>query len=478
VSAERDYVDPLELDAAAMREAGYRVVDLLVERIAKLDASATWRGATRPEMETRLREPAPPGPEPFDRLLERLRADVLPFAGHHDHPRFFAFVPSCPTWPSVLGALLASGVNVFQGTWLQSAGASEIELVVLDWFKEWIGYPPRAAGLLVSGGSMANLTALACAREARIGQHAEDAVLYLTGEGHSSVVRAARVLGFRRRQLHVLPVDERRRLSPRLLAAAVDADRQAGLQPFALVANAGTTNTGSVDPLGELAAVCAERGLWLHVDGAYGGFAVLTERGRGLLDGIGAADSVALDPHKWLYQPYETGCVLVRDGELLRGAFQIHPDYLQDTAVEEGEVNFADLGIQLTREARGLRIWLSLKSFGLEAFRAAIDHSLDLAQAAEELIGAEPAFELLSPASLGIVCFRRRFPGLDDELDLERANAGLVRRLTESGEGMISSTRLEGRYALRLCVLNHRSRRADVERVLGLLAETPLDACT
>ncbi|TMJ98416.1 MAG: aminotransferase class V-fold PLP-dependent enzyme [Actinobacteria bacterium] len=475
---ESDRPDPLELDAATMRELGYRVVDLLVDRIAGLGESPAWCGATRREMEERLREPPPPHAEEFDRLVARLGDDVLPFAGHHDHPRFFAFIPSCPTWPGILGELVAGGANVFQGTWLQSAGASEIELVVLDWFKEWIGYPAQAAGLLVSGGSVANLTALACAREARIGTHADDAVLYLSSEGHSSVVRAARVLGFEREQLRVLPTDESRRLAPKLVAAAVDADLRAGRRPFALVANGGTTNTGAVDPIANLAAVCADLGLWLHVDGAYGGFAVLTDRGRTLLDGIGLADSVALDPHKWLYQPYEAGCLLVRDGDLLRQTFQILPDYLQDTAVDEGEINFADLGVQLTRSARGIKIWLSLKTFGVDAFRVAIDRSLDLAVLAEEWIRAAPELELISPAVLGIVCFRRRFQGVEDELELEQANAGLVRVLNRSGEGMISSTRLDGRYVLRLCMLNHRSGPEDVERILERLTETPLTECS
>ena len=275
----------------------------------------------------------------------------------------------------------------------------------------------------------------------------------------------------------MLPTDETRRLSPDLVAAAVEADRKEGRRPFAVLANAGTTNTGAVDPLHELARLCGEKGLWLHVDGAYGGFAVLTDRGRTLLEGIGEADSITLDPHKWLYQPYEAGCVLVRQGELLRRAFQILPDYLQDAAASEGEVNFADLGIQLTRSARALKIWLSLKTFGVDAFREAIDRTLDLALEAQSRIEAAEEFELLSPAMLGIVCFRRRFEGVDDEVELEQANAGLVRLLAESGEGMISSTRLDGRYALRLCVLNHRSSGADVDRVLRRLAEAPISAC-
>ena len=466
--------DPLELDAETMRELGYRVVDLLVDRISSLDETAAWRGASRAQMEERLREPPPERGEELDALLARLARDVLPFAGHHDHPRFFAYIPSSPTWPGILGDFIASGVDTFAGTWLQSAGASALELVVLDWFRQWIGYPGQASGVLVSGGSQANLTAVACARETKAGGRLENAVIYLSNQGHSSVVRAIRVLGFAAEQVRALPVDDAYRLRADALEAAVESDVRAGRQPFLVVANAGATNTGAVDPLAEIAQIAAERDLWLHVDAAYGGFTVLTERGKRWLVGIEQADSVTLDPHKWLYQPYEVGCLLVREGTRLSSAFHIMPEYLQDTAVGGVEVNFADRGIQLTRSSRAFKLWLSLKYFGVDAFREAIDRSLDLALLAEERIRASSELELLSPATLGIVCFRRRPAGLDEEGTLERLNAELDRSLAQSGEGMISSTRVDGRYALRLCVLNHRSRAEDVERVLAWLEAAPV----
>ena len=467
--------DALELDPETMRELGYRVVDLLVERTAGLREARVWRGASRAEMESRLREAPPSGPTGFDELLRRLEADVLPFTGHHDHPRFFGYIPSCPTWPGILGDFLAAGVNIFSGTWLQSAGASTVELVVLDWFRQWVGYPGQASGILVSGGSQANLTAIACAQETKAGGRSGNAVVYVSTQGHSSLARALRILGFRSEQVRALPVDERHRLRADALTAAIEKDVRAGREPFLAVANAGATNTGAVDPLREIAAVCAEAGVWLHVDAAYGGFAVLTERGRGWLEGIDQADSITLDPHKWLYQPYEAGCLLVREGTLLSRAFHIMPEYLQDTAVGGVEVNFADRGVQLTRSARALKLWLSIQSFGVDAFRDAIDRSLDLAVVAQERISASEGLELLSPATLGIVCFRRRPPGMTAEGSLERLNASLARKLMESGEGMVSSTRVDGRYALRLCVLNHRSGAADVERVLGWLERAPLD---
>jgi aromatic-L-amino-acid/L-tryptophan decarboxylase len=468
-------VDPLAIDPETMRELGYRVVDLVVDRLARLGEQPAVQGASRAEMERRLRQDAPDRGQSFDQILDQLEEDVLPFASSSDHPRFFAYVPSCPTWPGILGDVIAAGFNVYQGSWVESAGPSEVELIVLDWFKEWIDYPEQAAGLLLSGGSAANLTAIACAAKDRLEDRSE-AVIYLSAHTHSSVVRAARVLGFADEQIRVLPVDSGYRIRLETLRRAIRADRRAGRRPFLVVANAGTTNSGAVDPLVELAAVCAEHGLWLHADAAYGGFAVLTERGRKLLHGLSLADSVTLDPHKWLYQPYESGCLLMRDGRLLRRAFHMLPDYLRDAEIAEdlGEVNFSDLGLQLTRASRSLKLWLSLKYFGVDAFRAAIDRSLDVARHAQIRIETSPELELVSPAVLGVVCFRRRPEGVRDEDELEELNAALVAGFAESGRGLISSTRLGGRFVLRLCVLNHNSSMGDVDEVLDYLESASL----
>ena len=452
--------DPLALDPQTMRELGYRTVDLLVERLERERGGPPLRRATPAEMRERLHGPPPEQPEPFDEILERLERDVLPFASRDGHPRFFGFVPFAGTWPGALGDLVASGSNLYAGSWMESAGASQVELEVLGWFKDWIGYPPDAAGSLVSGGSAGNITALACAREALAGPMRDDLVLYVSDQAHSSIARAARMLGFRPEQVRVLPSDERFRLAPETLGAAITADVGRGLTPFCAVAQGGATNTGSVDPLEGLAKVCREQGAWLHVDAAYGGFAALAD--PGLLPGLAHADSVTLDPHKWLYQPFECGCVLVRDGQALRDAFEILPDYLRDAEADAEEVNFCDLGLQLTRSARALKIWVSLRYFGLEAFRQAIRRSLEVAAAAARRVEESQTLELMASPSLGIVCFRR------GDLD-EAANAGLVSALERSGTGLISTTRLHGHFALRMCVLNHQSTPEDVEAVLAFL---------
>jgi aromatic-L-amino-acid decarboxylase len=470
--------DPLALDPERMRQLGYRTVDRLVDRITDPQPGPALRRATPAEMRARIGGDPPEHGEPFEQLLEQLWTDVLPFASRCEHPRYFAFIPASGTWPGALGDFIAAALNPYVGSWMEAAGPSQIELEVIRWFCRWIGFPEAAAGILVSGGSAANMTALACAREARLGMMSDTAVAYVSDQAHSSLARAARVLGFRPGQVRVLPVDSRFRIRPGQLEDAIAADLRMGRTPLFVNAVAGATNTGAIDPLEEIADICSRRGVWMHVDAAYGGFAGLTERGAAALSGIERADSVTLDPHKWLYQPFECGCVLVRDPRLLRRAFEITPDYLRDAVVQDQEVNFADLGMQLSRGFRALKIWLSVRSFGIGAFRQAIDRCLDLALAAEQRIRADPRLELLSPASLGVVCFRRRSPELDDQDRLDEANSRLVARYADSGEGLLSSTRLRGVFAVRLCVLNHASTAADVEAVLDWFTQAELETAT
>jgi glutamate/tyrosine decarboxylase-like PLP-dependent enzyme len=464
--------NPLALDPETMRELGYRTVDMLVEQLKAVPGGPALRRATPAEMSERV-PGLPAGQHDFDALLEQLERDVFPYMSRCEHPGYMAFIPAAGTFPAALGDFIASALNIFAGSWMEAAGPSRIELIVLDEFKRWIGYPETASGALVSGGSAANMTALACARDMT-----GDGVAYVSDQAHSSLARAARALGLRPDQMRVLPTDADRRMRVDALAGAIHADVHRGRRPMLVSAGAGSTNTGAIDPLEEIADVCADAGAWLHVDAAYGGFAALTDRGRRALKGIERADSLTLDPHKWLYQPFECGCVLVRDGDKLREAFEIAPDYLKDAIPQTGEVNFSDLGLQLTRSSRALKLWLSLGYFGVEAFRAAIDRSLDLALAAQRMIEDEPELELMSPAQLGIVCFRRRFGERDEEWRLARMNAALVGQFERSGMGLVSSTQLGGRYAIRLCILNHTTGEDDVARAIDFFARTeaPLES--
>jgi glutamate/tyrosine decarboxylase-like PLP-dependent enzyme len=465
---------PLALDPETMRELGYRTIDMLVDRITG-EPGPVVRSRTPGDLRERLTMAPPEAPAGFDEILDGLERDVLPFVARISHPGYLAFVPGEGTWPGALGDLIASALNIDTCWWLGASGPTTLELVVVDWIRQWADYPAGASGVLVSGGSAANLTALACAREARSGAMDESAVVYMSDQTHSSLARAARALGFRPEQVRVIPTDETARMRVDALRGAIEADQGGGRAPLIVVANAGTTATGAVDPLRELAAVCGEYAVWLHVDGAYGGFGCLSQRGREALAGMELADSVALDPHKWLYQPIELGCLLVRDGSLLRRGFEITPDYLTDIEASEREVNFSDLGLQLTRTCRALKLWISLRYFGVGAFRAAIDRCLDLTAEAQRQIEASPELELMTEASLGIVTFRRHPDGLDNEALLDRMNASLAEQIQHQGDVFVSTARVRGRLALRLCILNHSTSQAEVDRALELVATLPVD---
>jgi glutamate/tyrosine decarboxylase-like PLP-dependent enzyme len=461
-------------DEAALRAAASQVLDWALHHHATLADQALGRPASRPHMEALLREPPPEGGTAFDRVLADFADKVAPYAVRVNHPRFFAVIPGAPSCVSVLGDWLCASANFFAAVWLEASGPTEVELVVLDWLRTFLGLPDSTRGILTGGGSEANLTALVVARERLAEADRGKAVLYLSEHRHWSVDRAARIIGLRSDQLRSLGADDSYRLQPRTLQEAVAADRAAGRIPWAVVLNAGTTNTGSVDPLAPLAEVCAAEELWLHVDAAYGWSAALTPEGRRLLEGIERADSVTLDPHKWLAQTFEVGAVLVRDGLLLPRTFSQRPDYMADVAPGEDEVSFADCGVALTRRFRALKLWLSIKVLGVGWFRELVRHCCRLADLAEALLREMPEFEVLSPRQLSIVCFRWRPHGRPEE-HLDRLNLSLLDALRATGRGFLSSTRLAGRVALRLCFVNWRTQASDVEEVLGLLQSLSAD---
>lgn len=466
----------LDVDPETMSRLAHRVMDDVLRHLEHMDSEPAWRMFSREEGEARFREPPPETGRPLEALLDRARGEVLDHAGRIGHPRFLAFVPSAVTFPGVLAEVLVAGLNPFVGTWVGGSGPTMLELVVVDWIRQMLGLPEGAGGLLTSGGSEATVLAVVAARDTHLEASPERAVIYASDQSHSCVPRAARIAGFPRERFRALPAGADGRLDPDRVRRAVGEDAARGLVPFLLVGNGGTTSTGSVDPLGDLAAVAREAGLWFHVDAAYGGFAALTERGRAALAGMEAADSWVFDPHKWLYQGYECGSLLLREPRRLRETFRATADYLQDVDLGEREPNFGDAGIQLSRTCRALKVWLSVSHFGLAAFRAAVDRTLDLALAAQRDLDADPRFELLSPARLGVVCFRLHPPGAGEET-LDALNREVLTRLNRSGYAFLSSTRIAGAFALRLCVLSHRTTRADlrgvIERIAALGAGIP-----
>jgi len=454
-------VSRIELTPREMRALGYRVVDILVERFSSLREQPPAVTGRREELEARFREPLPEQGADPSAVVAQAVEHAFGNAMRVDHPRFFAFVPSPGNFVGAMADALASGFNPFVGTWLAGSGPAAIELVTVDWLRDICGFPESAGGLFLSGGSMANLTALAVARHVRLGGEMSGAQVYFSDQTHSSVERALRVLGFGAGQVRKLPVDAGFRLDPAALEQAIAADRAAGLRPFCVVANAGTTNTGAVDPLEDLAALCRAGGLWLHVDGAYGAAAMIVDEGRAAMRGIEAADSLSLDPHKWLFQPFECGCVLVRDRRLLRDTFRITPDYLRDAHRLREEINFCDHGVQLTRGFRALKLWMTLKVFGAAAVRDAVSHGFGLARLAEERLREAGCWEITSPAQMAIVAFRYADAGRTEE-ELEAINRRLVGDMIADGYAVVSSTVLGGRTALRLCTINPRTTAEEI----------------
>lgn len=465
----------LHLSADEMRRLGYRVIDQIVEYYQSVADKTVMNLSPRAELEARLREPMPEQPTDFNSLLDQLQRNVWSNMGNVIHPRFFAFIPSPSNFVSVLADALAAGFNPFAGNWLEGSGPAQIELVTIDWLRQMCGMPESAGGLFVSGGSMANLTALVAARYNRLDNRTENAVVYFSDQTHSSIEKALRILAFAPEQGRKLPTDDHFRLRLPELRQALAADRAAGRQPFCVIANAGTTNTGAVDTLSEIADFCAAENLWMHVDGAYGAAACLTERGKQLMAGIERADSLSLDPHKWLFQPFEIGCLLLRDASLLKKTFHTMAEYLADTKrAEEQEISFYDYGVQLTRGFRALKLWLSLKTFGASAFRRAIEHGFELAEYAESVIRQSRRWQIVTPAMMGIVTFRFVPSGNSSEEEINRINRLIVEAQMTDGFTFANSTSLRGQVVQRLCTINYRSTKEDVRESIERIEQLGL----
>jgi glutamate/tyrosine decarboxylase-like PLP-dependent enzyme len=377
---------------------------------------------------------------------------------HGDHPRYFARVPGPSSFTGVLGEWLGTGFNAIAASWKGGSGPATVELVVLDWLRELLGMPEGTEGVLASGGSLANVTALAAAR-------AVDGagVAYLSDQTHSSIGRGLVALGFPRDHVRVVTTGDDLRLTAATVAEALAADRAHGRRPGFVVATAGTTNTGAVDELEALSDLCREQGLWFHVDGAYGGPAALCEPGRRVLAGIERADSLVLDPHKWLFQPYDVGCLLVRRPGALDQAFHMTPEYLLDVRGITDEVDFRNRSLELSRRSRALKLWLTFRTHGVTAIAAAIARGIDLAERSEELLRADARFEVVTPAQLGIVTFALR------DADHKRHMACTTAAAAD-GYAAVTTTKLHGRSVMRLCTINPLTTEDDVAGTIERLA--------
>ena len=460
--------EKLQLSRDDMRQMGYQVIDTLVDYF---DRQSTVRATNLMDVDAVraiASEALPIEGLPWPEVLEQFDRQVISSLSHVDHPRNFAFIPLASNFVGAMADTLAAGYNIFNAVYKQGESASEIERVTVDWLRQIFGMPKETGGIFVSGGSVANLSALAVARQVQLAGDMHDAVAYCSDQMHFVVSRAMRILGFAPHQLRNIASDSDFRLSLPDLERSIAADRTAGKRPFCVIATAGTTNTGAVDPLAELADLCQQEDLWLHVDGAYGAAASLTERGKKALVGMERAHSLAMDAHKWMFQPIECGCVLVRNRHWLSQTFKDSPELLKDVEQEGEELNYMYMGIQLTRHFRALKLWMSLKVFGFNAMRRAIERGFELAELAESLLRDAGKWEIVTPAQMAIVTFRY-IPRNSDWLLANEVTNALVMALARDGFAFASSTKLHGKTVLRMCTNNPRTTPDDLKESINLM---------
>jgi aromatic-L-amino-acid decarboxylase len=465
----------LELSPEEMRRLAALTIERLAAHVESLprQPSADVDGAA--DLARSLREALPEEGAPYERLLELLFDRAIPKSLNTAGPGYLAYIPGGGLVQAGLADLISDVTNRFVGVWMAAPGLVQLEANVGRWLCDMVGYPPSALGLLTTGGSMANLIAVVTARRERLPENFLSGVLYVSDQAHHSVQKAALLAGFPPANVRAVPTDERYCIRPDAVSALVAEDRAAGRTPFLLVANAGTTNTGAVDDLPACADLAREHGLWLHVDGAYGGFFVLTDRGRATLAGLERADSITLDPHKGMFLPYGTGSILVRDGKALGRAHRVPAAYLPAVPEDPDFVDFSSVSPELSRDFRGLRVWLPIKMHGIGAFRRALDEKLDLAAWAAEELRKVPGIAIVAEPQLSLLAFRVTRPGLG-EAELDDLNRRVMEAVNARRRVYITSTIARGRFLIRICVLSFRTHRDRMEMALedirAAMAET------
>lgn len=481
----------LDISAAELQELSSRVTNLVSEYFASISDLPVFPETSGGKTVSAIGAWLPLAGAPIDELLADCET-IIQNSRHNGHPRFFGYVASPANAPGAFGDLIASALNANVTSWRSGPAATEVERTVINWLATLIGYANKdlpANGLLTSGGSMANLTALLMAQRAKSADastaglwNAAPMTIYASDQIHMSIPKAADIIGVGRAQVRLIPADKQFRMNVQALRQTIAEDLQRGLQPFCVVASAGTVNTGAVDPLEEVAAVAKEFDLWFHIDGAYGALAALDDTKRDLFAGVSAADSISLDPHKWLYVPIDSGCLLFRDAERAHAAFSFDgADYIkvheQDT---DAAFAFWNYGPELSRRFRALKIWLTLRYYGTQRIARTISEDMAMAAYLGERIATEPDFELLAAPVLSICCFRyvpaalrerlqsnQETPDVEGQLD--QLNTDIMNAVQRGGRAYLSSATIAGKFALRVCITNFRTTRSDIDETLEII---------
>jgi len=469
VESRRDQTD-LEFSPAQMHAMGDAVLRRVIAHLATIGEQPIRGDVDAAELCRALREPAPEQGTTLDPLLEALFDEWIPRSYNTASPGYLAFIPSGGIFPAALADLISNGVNRYTGVWRAAPALVQLESNALDWLRDWMQFPESTRGVFTTGGSTANLAAIVCARERRLGPDIRSGVMYASDQVHHSVAKSARVAGVMPDRVRSIPVDEAFRMRIDALEDAIRRDKAAGLIPFLVVSSAGTTNTGAVDPLCDIGVVCKTRGLWHHVDGAYGAFFHMCPELRPLLAGLPQADSLTLDPHKGLFLPYGTGALLVADGEVLKAAYSVTASYMPANQEDADLYDPHQFGPDLSRGFPGLRVWLSLKLYGAARYRAVIAEKRALALVASERIAAMPHMVIAAQPQLSLLAFHLAWPG-STVAEQNTATRELLERVTQRGRVMLTGCEAGGRFLGRICVLSFRTHAEHIDACVQHLAE-------
>jgi aromatic-L-amino-acid decarboxylase len=455
----------LEYTAVEMQRLADLVVRRSIAHVASLPEQPVMGNVRAEDLCRALREPAPDGPTPLEPLLDALFDEYVPRSFNAPSPGYFAFIPGGGVFPAALADFIAGTTNRYTGVWQAAPALVQLEANALDWLRDWMGFPDTTRGLFTAGGSMATFNALLCARERHLGADIRGGVIYTSDQAHHCVLKAAKIAGIMPDRVRAIACDAQYRLPLEPLIDTIARDRRAGLRPFAVVSTAGTTNTGAVDPLGSIADLCEAQGLWHHVDGAYGAFFNLCDEGRAVLRGMERADSLTLDPHKGMFLPYGTGALLVRDGSALRAAHEATADYLPAMPHPDDFYDPSQHGPDLSRGFPGLRVWLTVKMFGVAAYREAIAEKRSLAVDAYERLAKLPGLVMDAPPELSLFPFHVTRPGAS-QAEEDAATRELMTRTTARGRVMVTGAVARGRYVGRVCVLSFRTHQQQIDQLV------------